>query len=163
MNRAVRIIGSTLLAGSIIVLFWYMIIRKLILSPSDRIIQQVRSKRTPNGKQKYSDQLAKLILSVSQHETANLTSELTKQNNNYFGMGINPRSPFQNGSNANFAKYDSLENSVDDFINWFSMVSLDLYHCQDVSSIVKAMQSKGYFIDTYENYYKGVNFFYNKP
>jgi DNA-directed RNA polymerase specialized sigma54-like protein len=57
----------------------------------------------------------------------------------------------------NWAKFKTLEDSVQDYVNWFG------YHNTDVKTLltsaeilVSFMKDKGYFTDTYNNYIGGV-------
>lgn len=82
---------------------------------------------------KCSDALSRLIIAQAMHETANFTSGLARDDNNYFGMKV-PKyrktnyifgpsvkhNPPSNEGRGKYASYLTIANSVCDLLNWLS-------------------------------------------
>ena len=59
----------------------------------------------------------------------------------------------------NFATFETIEDSVEDFLLWWKQYSLQF--TQSPEDMVYYMKQKGYFEDTYENYLNGVKYWVN--
>jgi len=73
-----------------------------------------------------SDRMAQMLVAWSKFETGNFTSHFVPDNRNYYGYTYDKNSKYQtgfNGSNpqaGNFAVYASLENSVNEVVDWMN-------------------------------------------
>ena len=150
-----RTIFLTLLSGFLIVFALFMSFKRSNLSQGERIIKKAR-------KLGLTQDQANLVLAISKHETGNLTSELCQPPiNNYFGMTYpSKRTTTASGKlTNNFATFETIEDSVEDFLLWWKQYSLQF--TQSPEDMVYYMKQKGYFEDTYENYLNGVKYWVN--
>ena len=123
-----------------------------------RMQQIVYNTARANG---LGDVVSKLIVSQATHESGNFSSSLFKRANNAFGMTI-PRkrkSPYITGSAGqqpdgpgNYAKYDSLQDSVLDLIHWHKYNRTDWTKIEGPATYAAYLKSKGYYGDTQQNY-----------
>jgi len=73
-----------------------------------------------------SDRMASMLVAWSKFETGNFSSHFVTDNRNYFGYTYDKNSKYQtgfNGSNpkaGNFAVYATLEDSVNEVIDWMN-------------------------------------------
>lgn len=111
--------------------------------------------------------LAPFIEAQARHETGNYTSNVYKSLNNPYGMKVPKIRKFL-GTPSNiisggipYAKYKNLETAHRDFLLWldFSNAPTEFRNALEYVSFLK---SKGYFEDRIQNYYKGVEYFYNE-
>lgn len=106
----------------------------------------------------YSENMAKIVTAQAMWETANFTSEVFQNNNNYFGM----RQPKQRqttslGDVGGYASYNTPDDSIKDLIMWFDAKG-DTQKDYDTPEIyVNYIKSKNYFSDTLSHYKAGVN------
>jgi flagellum-specific peptidoglycan hydrolase FlgJ len=99
------------------------------------------------------------------HETAGFTSNIFISNNNCFGMKYAGQINAQGEKNG-YANYQSINNSVKDFVAWYtkhrnSIFSLPLY-ISSISSYVRFLKNNSYFTAPESEYLKGVTYFYNQ-
>lgn len=149
-RKKLLVIGGMLLLGCLAALVWFMNTRRKTLSQKERIINQCK-------KRGLTEAAAKVVAAISQHETANFKSKLaTSRYNNFFGMNLptTRETTAISGSESGFAVYESLEDSVDDFLLWWDMWGWKPN--EDYVKTVTFMKAKRYFEDTLENYLKGV-------
>lgn len=67
------------------------------------------------------------------------------------------------GSDDNgWAKYWSIEDSVDDFLLWFDMWGVRFGDFKSVGDVISFMKSKGYFEDSLQNYLNDVSLIYQE-
>lgn len=108
-----------------------------------------------------NDAFAKLVTAQAMHETGYFTSPVFESNNNYFGM----RQPVKRetvslGAKGGYASFESLKDSVVDYIYWTQYVQLPFeYEAADAANaqiFVKNLKDKGYFEDSFLNYKNGV-------
>jgi Mannosyl-glycoprotein endo-beta-N-acetylglucosaminidase len=62
--------------------------------------------------------LVRLVTAQSQHESANYTSDVFLQTNNCFGYKYYAKSPYQNGYYNGYAKYATVEDSVQEIVDY---------------------------------------------
>lgn len=108
--------------------------------------------------------LSRYAVSQSAHETANFTSNIFKSNNNAFGMKYAKQITAQGEKNG-YAYYISLENSVIDFVAWYSrhrnsIISLPLI-ILSLTDYVKFFKNNKYFEAAESEYLNGCQYFYN--
>ena len=65
------------------------------------------------------------------------------------------------GESRGHAVYESLNDSVNDFYLWYKFSQLPDWWL-NVQEYTDALKMKSYYEDKPENYYKGVNYFYEK-
>lgn len=108
---------------------------------------------------------SKIITSQATHESGMFSSSLFKRANNIFGMTIPTKRSkrFISGSagkqpdgSAYYAKYDSLENSVRDLIDWHKFKKTDWNKINSIEDYAAYLKSKGYYGDTQKNYTKAL-------
>jgi len=152
------IIGGMLLIGFLMLLAACMIIRKKTLSQKERIIRKWKELGM-------SQKSAEIAAAISAHETAGYTSTLSKKPyNNFFGMHMPAGNAEQMARRKtlaigkdenNWAKFSSLEDSVEDFYNWFGYYGSAGFG-DNVDTVVGYMKAKSYFEDKLDNYLRGV-------
>jgi hypothetical protein len=103
--------------------------------------------------------LAQFMTAQSAHETAGFTSPLLLSNKNLFGMTYAGQGR-ANDSQFGFANYNTQEDSIEDYINWFRIkrnkpFSLPLI-ISDCESFVKFLKNNNYFEDDLKTYTTGV-------
>lgn len=110
---------------------------------------------------------AKIIVAQSMHETGKFTSSLFKNYNNAFGMKqphVRPTTSLKS-SPTGFATYASVESSVDDLLKWIEYNKVNpkenTQQLADVRSYTAWLKEKGYYEDTFTNYYSAVQKHYN--
>lgn len=102
-----------------------------------------------------NDTNVKLWQAVAYHETGGFTSPIFRENNNFFGMKRPTiRQTTAIGENRGHAVFASLEKSVEDILLYLK--ARDYKQVNTPEELVKWMQGKGYFTDTYDNYLRGV-------
>lgn len=102
------------------------------------------------------ENLARYVTAQSMHETGVFTSDVYEKNNNLFGM----TQPMQRdttsiGKKGNYASYDSLEDSVRDYVLYYKYVGYPEAF-GNVDEFVKALKAKTYFTDNYITYSQAV-------
>lgn len=102
------------------------------------------------------DITAKIITAQSMHETGVFTNKYYSEQNNLFSMR-HPiiRETLSTGDRDGFANFATLEDSVNDLLLYFKEFDLKP-NWKEPAAYVKAIKSKGYFEDTYIDYYNGV-------
>lgn len=108
--------------------------------------------------------LAQYAVCQSAHETANFTSNIFLSNNNAFGMKYAKQINAQGEKNG-YANYLSVENSVIDFVSWYTrhrngVFSLPLI-IVSLTDYVKFFKNNKYFEAAESEYLKGCQYFYN--
>jgi uncharacterized FlgJ-related protein len=97
--------------------------------------------------------MAKIIVAIGKHESANFKSKLFTQNKNVFGMTYPPRrsttatgySTFSdNGNKRKFCKFSTTTASTTDFILYMRARKIP-FDITSPESLVKLLKSKGYF------------------
>jgi len=113
-------------------------------------------KKSPFPKEIYlTEGQMRVVEAIAKHETGNYTSRVYKENNNLFGMK-NPKRRQTTSKGAdynNYAIYDNIDDSVEDFILWFKFHKAQI--SEDLEQTVRFMKDKGYFEDSFENYFNG--------
>ena len=147
-----------LVLSAIALLIYTYLKKKTILNKSAEIYSLLQSTGL-------SEVLCKFATAQAAHETSAFSSSIFIQNNNAFGMKwagqINAK-----GEKSGYANYNSVNNSVADFVAWWtrkrsSLLSLPLY-VNSIESYVRFLKNNNYFEDTEENYLKGCKYFYNQ-
>lgn len=111
----------------------------------------------------YDDRLAKMIVAQAKHETGNFKSAVFKRDNNLFGMNhpVKRETVSRGKDSVGYAVYDSWQDSVEDLVLWFNAKEMPKEGFEDVRGYVAYIKSKGYFTDSFTNYYAGVQRFFN--
>jgi flagellum-specific peptidoglycan hydrolase FlgJ len=110
----------------------------------------------------FTDELSKFAAAQSAHETNGYTSKLLKDNNNAFGMKYAHQS-LAKGSKNGYAYYDSLKDSINDFVKWWihaKSITIFPLFVNSLENYVKVLKKNNYFEDTEANYLKGCQNFY---
>jgi hypothetical protein len=94
-------------------------------------------------------------LAVSSFETAQFTSTLCAQYNNFFGMKWSGRSPAIDLNGSKWAFPDSLQSSVALQIDYINRMSYPK-DFPDLATFCQFMKTKGYFQESYSDYYPGL-------
>lgn len=109
----------------------------------------------------------KTVLAVSAHESAVWTSSLWLRANNGFGMRVPKVRPNvvdfetqEGNSNLSYAGYRNGWRSVKDFFLWLDYNNYN-YSDNTLEKLVNFQKNKGYFGDTFENYYRGSKYHYD--
>ena len=104
----------------------------------------------------------RFIYAVAKHETGNFTSNVFKSFNNAFGMRpAKKRFRYYTGiSQSNYTIYNSIEDSVMDFVDWFQSKQLNVP--REAWGGVQLMKKHGYFEDSFDNYFNAVNKYYHE-
>ncbi len=142
-----------LLLGFLAALVLYMIIRKKNLSPKDRIIKEAMRFG------KMDQDRAKIVAAIAAHETGNFKSRLSQPPyNNFFGMhyAAQRNTKAIGKDESNWAKFASIESSVDDFLMWFEFNKTSFKDFSTVQDAIFFMKEHGYFSDDFNNYYSDV-------
>lgn len=102
------------------------------------------------------DEFIKILTAQAIHETGFFTSKLYIENNNMFGM-TQPviRETLSIGQKDGFANFTSLEDSVKDMLLYLKEFKLKPNY-KEVKDYVKDIREKGYFTDTYLNYFNAM-------
>jgi len=130
-------------------------------SSVDQQIDQIVVLLTNAG---YSPELARWFAAVSQHETGNFTSNLYRNANNLFGMGVpkvrrSTRSgEYKTADGRVYSAYSSTKSSIDDFIIYLQSMNCPVSF-STVDNLIAWMKGKGYFEDSLVNYIAGVKRF----
>jgi flagellum-specific peptidoglycan hydrolase FlgJ len=101
--------------------------------------------------------LTRYIIAQSKHETANFTSDVFKRANNAFGMK-NPHIRNSVGfvvEGDSYRHYSSFAESVKDLLLWMEFTNFP-QRVDGVFDYVSALNQRGYFEDSLENYLEGV-------
>lgn len=110
----------------------------------------------------FDPETAKIITAQAAHETGGFTSTIYHVNKNAFGMKLpKVRKTTAIGENRGHAVYESLADSVNDFYLWYTYSKLPTWWL-NVQEYTDALSMKKYYEDKPYNYYKGVNYFYEK-
>lgn len=97
--------------------------------------------------------MAKIIVAVGKHESANFKSKLFTQNKNVFGMTHPPKRPTtsigysvfsDNGNKRKFCKFSTTTSATKDFVLYLKARNYPL-DIQTPEEMVRVMKSKGYF------------------
>jgi hypothetical protein len=133
---------------------------------SVRIYNQAR-KGTPYNPGVPVD-LANLLVAQAKHETGDFSSNAFKQYNNAFGYAYYGGSNYQTGqgliadNGQPVAAYRSVEDSVNEMVDWIYRRSRDGKFPADLSTIstpgqyVTYLKGAGYFGDSLQNYLSGL-------
>lgn len=111
-----------------------------------------------------ANRLAGYMLAQAKHETANFTSKSYTVAHNLFGMKESSRSN-STGSYLGHAKFSTDEFSILDMIQYLKssrVYKLSDYAKMDMYKYILTLKSRGYFEDSFLNYYNGVAKFYVK-
>lgn len=104
----------------------------------------------------YSPDVAKTSQAIAIHESGWFSNRISKENHNPWGMkGVSKRPTTQIGvDKQGFGIYRNFQDAVDDFILYLQ----DWKYPKDQSSIsmVTMMKDKGYYEDSFQNYWNGV-------
>jgi len=111
-----------------------------------------------------NDNLSKWATSQAAHETKAFTSNIFLSNNNAFGMKYAGQVTAL-GEKSGYAYYYNVENSVKDFVQWYSrhrnnILSLPLV-IFNLSDYVKFMKNQKYFEAPESEYLAGCLYYYN--
>ena len=127
-------------------------------SPENQIRQAVKGTR-------YSP-LLPLIVAQAKHETGNFSSNIFREANNAFGMGVPAfRKSLRNGSFTNkkgevFSKYETVFDSAKDLLLWFDSQKFPVVNPSgntlDVFEYAAALRNRRYYTDSFENYVNGL-------
>lgn len=99
---------------------------------------------------------------VARHETGNYTSSIYENARNLFGMKLPKIRPTTAiGEFAGHARYFDRKASVDDLILYMDYFDYPKSF-SSLSGQVRYMKEKGYFGDSYENYYNACNRIWNQ-
>ena len=105
--------------------------------------------------------LAEMVFAQAAHETGNFTSPLYFSNNNCFGMKMPKIRPTTaNKEQFGYAHYNTLEDSVKDYILWQKFVAFP-QGLQTIDQFVTGLYTKSYFEAPLKEYLAGVKHFYN--
>lgn len=112
-----------------------------------------------------NENLARIIVAQSAHETAGFTSLIFRQNNNAFGMKYVGQSQALGEKNG-YANYSSLANSVADLVRWIQAKRSPLINLlapiKTTSEYVSFLKAYNYFEDDINNYLNGVNHWFKQ-
>ena len=101
--------------------------------------------------------LKPFIIAQSKVESANYSSNLFERSNNAFGMkNANQRSQLGYAvAGDSYRHYDSLEQSIQDFILWLDYTKFPLVN--DVNSYARALKDRNYFESSQSDYINALN------
>lgn len=103
-----------------------------------------------------------IILAQFKHESFNFTSNVFIEGNNMSGMKHpSIRKTLSIGTHRRHAKYHSIEDCIIDYVYYLEARKLP-QHEVSIEKYIKLLKNKGYFEDDYDNYYKGVKYFYGR-
>ncbi len=96
------------------------------------------------------------------HETGYFTSNVFKNNKNYFGMRQpSVRDTTSLGDKGGYASFATLPDSVTDYVLWWRYKDqppqYEIANLDSVKDFVKKLKAKGYYEDSVINYQNGVN------
>jgi hypothetical protein len=98
----------------------------------------------------------RMVTAIAMHESAVFTSNIYKSNNNAFGMKFPVRRETTSLRSENgYAYYESVEDSINDFYMWLGWHNKGIADFPNLFELVAFMKEKGYFEDSFENYYNG--------
>jgi len=105
--------------------------------------------------------LTDYVIAQAKHETANFTSNIFKNANNAFGMGVPSIRPFdrqgvftaQDGTK--YSSYSSPSQSARDYILYLDNFNFPVSFTSPELFVLR-LQSQGYFTDSYSNYLNGL-------
>ena len=116
--------------------------------------------------------LASLLVAQAAHETGNFTSNLFRSFNNAFGYMYVPGALYQVGAGSladngqPIAKYNSIEDSTKEVIDWIYRRVADGKFPKDLTTITnpnqyaELLKNAGYYGDTVSNYAAGLRKFF---
>jgi hypothetical protein len=108
----------------------------------------------------YSHEMTKILVAQAAHETGNFTSPVFLLNNNFFGMRHPKiRKTLSVGSNLGHAKFNTLQDSVNDFRLWWHEFNMPNTY-MNITNYVLLLKSKGYFEAPLAEYARGMEHFY---
>jgi hypothetical protein len=108
----------------------------------------------------FTHEMTKILVAQAAHETGNFTSPVFLANNNFFGMRHPKiRRTLSRGSNLGHAKFDSLQDSVNDFAIWWTYFNMPR-EALNIEDYVLLLKQKGYYEAPVSEYLRGVNHFY---
>jgi uncharacterized FlgJ-related protein len=110
--------------------------------------------------QGFSIQQAQFVTAQAAHETGNFTSELFLKYNNCFGYKYVGQSIALGETIQDFAIYNSIYDSVQDFTVYYSRNQFDKTF-DTIRAYIEKLKEVNYFEDDKETYIKGVTYFYN--
>lgn len=110
----------------------------------------------------FNEILTRYAVAQSAHETAGFTSDVFLKANNGFGMKYAGQL-LASGSYNEYAKYNSINNSVSDFIKWYNnhrakVFSLPLV-INSIDDYVRFLKNNNYFEADESEYLKGCKYF----
>jgi hypothetical protein len=110
----------------------------------------------------FSVNTAKILVAQAAFETANFTSPVFLNNNNFFGMKQPKiRRTLATGTALNHATFNSRRDSVNDFALWWSYFNMPREFIS-ISDYVYLIKSKGYFESDAASYIAGMQRYYNQ-
>ena len=127
----------------------------------------INDKPNDAGKQLYNDLIqvvsyssqAKFIAAQAAFETANFTSQIFQDNNNYFGMKFAGQIN-ATGEKNGFAYYKNLSDSVNDFLIYYDKMQYKKYY-PTLDEYIAALALNTYYTAPYKQYLSGVKHYYN--
>lgn len=133
---------------------------------SQRVFNQAR-RGSPVNPQGLPVALSNLVTAQARHESANFTSPLFLSDNNAFGYdytgNANQVGPSLRSHGGNYyAKYSSLENSVDEIVDWIyrrareGKFPANLATIQSPNDYATLLKNSKYFEDDVTNYQNGL-------
>lgn len=163
-SRTGLIISLALLLGLVIVLIVFLI-RKIKKN------QPVTIPETANDAIKFyflcwgissNELLCKLMTAIAAHETGNFKSDIYIKNHNAFGMKMPTKRKTIAVKELNgYAYYNSIEDSIRDWLLWWEYHNIDPGSFKNVTEIVNAMKEKQYFEASLTGYRKAVQGHFN--
>ena len=160
---------TLLMLSGLIFLIYPFLKKKIIISSSKMSIDTSKAVYLLLKARGYTETLSRYMTAQASHETAvngiPFESFIFKNNNNCFGMKY-AKQINGLGEKNGYANYLSIDQSVQDFGNWYnrrrnSLISLPLV-ITTLESYVNFMKNNKYFEAPESEYLKGVQYFYNK-
>jgi len=97
------------------------------------------------------------LLAIAAHETGNFTSAVFRNNNNLFGMRHPTiRQTTSQGDRNGYAWYNSIEDSVRDYLLWLQSQNAP-EGFSDISELISFMKERSYFEASYSSYNNAVS------
>lgn len=106
--------------------------------------------------------LAKLMVAIAAHETGSFKSTIYLNNHNAFGMRLpKTRSTLAVGEKDGHAYFNTIEDSIRDWLMWWNYHNLDPNQYKNVTEIVTAMKNLSYFEASLNSYRRAVQAHFN--